>query len=374
MVGRNDPCPCGSGKKYKKCCLPSDEAAARNRSKMEQTYTALLRGLAGLQAGLSRDELNYATTHFFGEEVSLRDLPQAEYLSFLDWLLFAYQTPHTGESPVALLHGQMPPGEKKETLGRWLSTHPSLYRVEAVSGAQITVLDLLTGATLDVDMTGASAQEVGTILAGRFLPVGALYRPSFDLHPGPDPERIIPLLQTELARMRRVRPDATWAEFLQERWPLVRELGSLLAVADEQGKVLKPDVIQANACQVVSAEGAPDGWQPVHDALMVAASAWTWDAKQRLARLWHDAARALQPRVVKPETWAAGVLYLYRSKIAGEVITQVQVAEAFGISAATVGQKAREIAAALDLVELDDRYADVLSPAYRERWAARMLG
>ncbi|UCD95121.1 MAG: SEC-C domain-containing protein [Candidatus Zixiibacteriota bacterium] len=22
-VGRNDPCPCGSGKKYKKCCLPS---------------------------------------------------------------------------------------------------------------------------------------------------------------------------------------------------------------------------------------------------------------------------------------------------------------------------------------------------------------
>ena len=21
-VGRNDPCPCGSGKKYKKCCIP----------------------------------------------------------------------------------------------------------------------------------------------------------------------------------------------------------------------------------------------------------------------------------------------------------------------------------------------------------------
>jgi tetratricopeptide (TPR) repeat protein len=24
-VGRNDPCPCGSGKKYKKCCMPKDE-------------------------------------------------------------------------------------------------------------------------------------------------------------------------------------------------------------------------------------------------------------------------------------------------------------------------------------------------------------
>ena len=24
MVGRNDPCPCGSGKKYKKCCERKD--------------------------------------------------------------------------------------------------------------------------------------------------------------------------------------------------------------------------------------------------------------------------------------------------------------------------------------------------------------
>jgi preprotein translocase subunit SecA len=27
-VGRNDPCPCGSGKKYKRCCLLKEEARA----------------------------------------------------------------------------------------------------------------------------------------------------------------------------------------------------------------------------------------------------------------------------------------------------------------------------------------------------------
>jgi len=26
-VGPNDPCPCGSGKKYKKCCMQKDKAA-----------------------------------------------------------------------------------------------------------------------------------------------------------------------------------------------------------------------------------------------------------------------------------------------------------------------------------------------------------
>lgn len=28
-LGRNEPCPCGSGKKYKHCCLEKDEEAAR---------------------------------------------------------------------------------------------------------------------------------------------------------------------------------------------------------------------------------------------------------------------------------------------------------------------------------------------------------
>lgn len=28
-IGRNDLCPCNSGKKYKKCCMAGDEAAAR---------------------------------------------------------------------------------------------------------------------------------------------------------------------------------------------------------------------------------------------------------------------------------------------------------------------------------------------------------
>ncbi len=30
-VGVNDPCPCGSGKKYKKCCKPADDAAEANK-------------------------------------------------------------------------------------------------------------------------------------------------------------------------------------------------------------------------------------------------------------------------------------------------------------------------------------------------------
>lgn len=30
-IGRNDPCPCGSGKKYKKCCEARDQLAAASK-------------------------------------------------------------------------------------------------------------------------------------------------------------------------------------------------------------------------------------------------------------------------------------------------------------------------------------------------------
>jgi hypothetical protein len=36
--GRNDPCSCGSGKKYKRCCLPKDEAASREAARQQGLF------------------------------------------------------------------------------------------------------------------------------------------------------------------------------------------------------------------------------------------------------------------------------------------------------------------------------------------------
>ena len=39
-IGRNDPCPCGSGQKYKRCCLDNDEAVAREKRAAANVATA----------------------------------------------------------------------------------------------------------------------------------------------------------------------------------------------------------------------------------------------------------------------------------------------------------------------------------------------
>lgn len=41
MTGRNAPCPCGSGKKYKPCCLPKNRAVYAQQSKSKKDVTSL---------------------------------------------------------------------------------------------------------------------------------------------------------------------------------------------------------------------------------------------------------------------------------------------------------------------------------------------
>lgn len=41
MPGRNEPCPCGSGKKYKRCCLFKHQLAARAKTRLIATDTTI---------------------------------------------------------------------------------------------------------------------------------------------------------------------------------------------------------------------------------------------------------------------------------------------------------------------------------------------
>jgi tetratricopeptide (TPR) repeat protein len=78
-IGRNDPCHCNSGKKYKQCCLASDEAAPRAARPVQQTAAAARRpSLAGyLQEHDERDELTEASNAVV-DMVHAGDLDAAE--------------------------------------------------------------------------------------------------------------------------------------------------------------------------------------------------------------------------------------------------------------------------------------------------------
>ena len=68
--GRNDRCPCGSGKKYKACCLTRDEAAEHERLAAQQAEREARAAARRLELRKARD----AVAADFAASADLRDL------------------------------------------------------------------------------------------------------------------------------------------------------------------------------------------------------------------------------------------------------------------------------------------------------------
>lgn len=84
-VGRNQPCPCGSGKKYKQCCLAADEAAtaaARDEQRRNEPPAIVTSTVPGW--GASVDSIVERLEHMSNNAVDLihaGELDEAERVS-----------------------------------------------------------------------------------------------------------------------------------------------------------------------------------------------------------------------------------------------------------------------------------------------------
>lgn len=125
--GRNDPCRCGSGHKYKKCCLPKDDAverdalaeaefrraervAARHPEMMREIKTAIAARLGMSEEDLQRyDELTDASNAAV-ELVHAGKLDEAE-VAARD-LLVRYPDEHDGWDRLGMVHAAR--GETKQ--------------------------------------------------------------------------------------------------------------------------------------------------------------------------------------------------------------------------------------------------------------------
>lgn len=111
-VGRNSPCPCGSGSKYKRCCLGREEAAARDTERAEDVWGRMQRW-AFDQYG---DELAEA----LGDHLAARGVGTNEHPAMDDdlgvavgWLLIDRELDGGGGTP-ARLYAELPGLDESE--------------------------------------------------------------------------------------------------------------------------------------------------------------------------------------------------------------------------------------------------------------------
>ena len=92
-IGRNQPCPCGSGKKYKQCCLTTDQASRVEASPYAQEQLPHATPSPGFYFGednldrLSNSVVDLINDRRFDEaEVACQALKD-QYPDVIDWLM-----------------------------------------------------------------------------------------------------------------------------------------------------------------------------------------------------------------------------------------------------------------------------------------------
>lgn len=84
-IGRNAPCPCGSGLKYKRCCLKKEQPATRAVSRLSSTLNEV-NGLLVKHAGRIHGDRIFSV---FEEHIGVGSFHDSPYLQlFVPWFLY----------------------------------------------------------------------------------------------------------------------------------------------------------------------------------------------------------------------------------------------------------------------------------------------
>ncbi|MBU1170347.1 MAG: SEC-C domain-containing protein [Proteobacteria bacterium] len=223
QIGRNEPCPCGSGKKYKKCCLNKDTAPSQELyyRRLSEAHDRLVgRLLSYAEVNLGEDAVDLAMNEFLlwpepEDKISEDTLDRIGPL-FLPWYLFNWEFDSMdidvagvdlGEDEdwtVAELYARHNPGKLDPLERRLMESIPripySFWEVLGVDkGKGMTLQNILTKSRLEVqERSGSEFIQVGDLLFGRAIAVDGV-----GMLVGLSPNRIPPGKKADIIQLRK---------------------------------------------------------------------------------------------------------------------------------------------------------------------------
>lgn len=195
--GRNEPCYCGSGLKYKKCHMAADRALEQER---REAYLAA-RFLRSDLVEFAEDErfapaFGQALSQYWNGYYTIEtadEMSDYEAQRFVDWFLFDYAG-EEGERLIEAYHR-----ERREDLStmqlalleQWMDAGPAgAYVLADYQGQRLQLESFLTGESMEVYEPGGRGNvEKGDVILARVLPVqdhlelsgGAAYLPQDEI-------------------------------------------------------------------------------------------------------------------------------------------------------------------------------------------------
>ncbi|WP_052353763.1 tetratricopeptide repeat protein [Neobacillus jeddahensis] len=345
-INRNGPCPCGSGKKYKKCCGASEAVSINEiiESEMEELQKELLHFAYYHFGEAIRDDfedLENTITIEIDEEREFYELIHAIWFSLFDGL----ENENTiMEAFITKEAGKIKRPRLRNIFQTW--TKPRIIAGKVVSSKQnhLIVEDGFTLEQLDTIMIGVpDIIEEGSFVLGILLPYEqhyVFYPAPFNL-PGLKPEHAWSYIEDSCYEAVYDSPQ----EFLNDHFIEVMSELPLVGGMVEVEAMEWPAPVYKQVADLFKEKMESQIPPPLVDTGLI---------------LWFHFCQKKQKRIQSPNLYVAALQYLI-SLIAPpeEMMTQKELAKQYGVSAGSISSIVSELESELaaeiaELLSLDD--------------------
>lgn len=225
-ANRNDPCPCGSGKKYKNCCMRHDQISASRALTVGPAEGPLLNALYGYAQGPRFSvELLQGFHSFWGgnfDPTVAREQDADDMRLTLEWFVHDARVGSDRRHVIDLFienETRDYPPEAMQILQSWAAATIGLFTVELVAEDALHLIDLVREQPVDVSSPMLSHRvRPQDVLVGRLYRLGEQARLSYMtlILPPVYRQPLADYLRNAFGIYQDEHYGATWEQFLRE--------------------------------------------------------------------------------------------------------------------------------------------------------------
>lgn len=356
QIGRNDSCPCGSGKKYKKCCGTSSTVVSIEHILGHECFD--------LQKALLKFAwTDYRLQDYVEDRVPLDKLPREieEILVFAlgNWVIFTNSIDNDGRIIDRFIKQEGKRVKRQrllEIVQNWSEGRPSISRLVEKDGDLMVIEDLFTKESIRVRILDPEQidedVEDNSLLIGILLPFSESELTYFTAFLNFSHDESFDAEEQAINLYHRIGQGRSYEEFVSNSYPELLE-----ALLLDPGPMTLEEFAWADSKQRRVAELLEEKMAgTLSEAYLY--PAWT---------MWYSYCKGAEPIIRKPELYAAAMHYLVLAELF-EQVTQKEIAELYDVSATSLSQKYRDLADFLDkeLLDLKGRVLDALLDDHNE--------
>ncbi|MFZ7943835.1 SEC-C metal-binding domain-containing protein [Neobacillus sp. 19] len=341
-INRNDSCPCGSGKKYKKCCGASEAVSITQIIENEIDE-------------LQKQLLHFAYYHY-GHEIhedfeilqTMIDIENEQELEFYELIHSIWFSLFEGlddgktiiQKFIAVEAAKIKRPKLRQILQTWAYAKTIAGRVLEVENNKLTVEDGFTLEPLEAVITNMPITiEKGSFFIGILLPYeqSHVFFPSPFVLPGLKPEHGFSYIEDSSLDADYDSPQEFLTDFFMEVLSELPMIGGLLEIND----LAWPAPIYKEVADLFKEKMELLFPPPVVDAVVI---------------LWLDFSHKRPKRIKNPNLYVAALHYLMSTLAPMEAaVTQKELAKQYGVSASSISSIVSELES-----ELEEEISDLI--------------